>query len=212
MTARGGAFGGSALNPWGSVSSSFGQYSLSNTVQNIQAAEDYAVEVGWRNGTISDADYIAMLTAARDRTTVGTRDRTAAEDRLGDAVYTIGRDHIVARANAAPSNGEKVPILEELIAYDQHKLDAGTGPDSNIQQTELVNRISETQASIRSAEYADIVQRVNEGSATTQDLIDYATRAVVSSTGGPDEQDWRNTLSDLTTRRQDEITNEKFQD
>ena len=199
---RGGSFAGlGSLDPFGTSRGGLGRYQMSD-VASLNATEAYAVAVGWQNGTVSDAAYIASLEKALALEPAGTTGWITANNKLGDARYTIARNALVNQVNMAVSSSTRIAALEALVAHDQARL--GSMDPSNEQQRELQYRILSSQADIRQTRYGDMVEQLNAGFLTTDQLIEYVKGAMTASVGAPDADDWKRTMDDLVGRKNDE--------
>lgn len=199
---RGGSFAGlGSLDPFGTSRGGLGRYQMTD-VASLNATEAYAVAVGWQNGTVSDAEYIASLEKALSLETQGTTGWITANNKLGDARYTIARNALVNQVNMASTSATRIAAIEALIAHDQSRL-ATMAPD-NEQQRELQYRILSSQADLRQTRYGDLVEQLNAGFLTTDQLIEYVKGAMTASVGAPDADDWKRTMDDLVGRKNDE--------
>lgn len=154
-----GGLPGMTLDPFGTSRGGFGRYALGSAMDAIDAMEKYAAQVGWANGTVSDADYLDQLRQSMERTPEGTRERIAAEDAYEDAVYTIGRNRLVRNINNANDDAERITAYEALISYDRQKLDDMV--PGNEQRRELVDRIANAEDDIRTVRRNAIVRRID---------------------------------------------------
>jgi len=199
---RGGSFAGlGSLDPFGTSRGGLGRYQMSD-VASLNATEAYAVAVGWQNGTVTDAGYIASLEKALALETQGTTAWITANNKLGDARYTIARNALVNQVNLASTSAQRLGALEALLVADQaHR---ATMAADNEQQRELSFRILSTQADIRQTRYGDLVEQLNAGYLQTDDLINFVKQAQTDSVGAPDADDWKRTMDDLVGRKNDE--------
>lgn len=208
---RSGSFGGIGnLDPFGSSRGGLGRYNLGSDIGTIDAYEAYVIAIGWQNGSVTDAEYLASLKKQWDRAPSGTKEQQSAKDKYEDAVYTIERNKIVSRVNLATSSAERVAGLRALNEHDKARASGMT--QDNEQRRELAGRIMSTDGDIRQAEYGDLVEKYNAGKATTAELIAFVTTAITASQGAPDADDWMKTRTDLVDRQNDEVTAQRQQD
>jgi hypothetical protein len=199
---RGGSFAGlGSLDPFGSSRGGLGRYQMTD-VASLNATEAYAVAVGWQNGTVPDAAYLASLEKALSLETTGSIGWITAKNKLEDAQYTIARNALVNQVNVAASSSARIAATEALLAHDQMRLNS-MAPD-NEQQRELQYRILSSQADLRQTRYGDMVEQLNAGFLTTDQLIEYVKGAMTASVGAPDADDWKRTMDDLVGRKNDE--------
>lgn len=210
MARRGGGFGGFGLDPFGGGGGDLSRYNLGTTVGALDELEAYQIAVGWANGTVTDAEYLASLERAIERTGEGTRDRITAQDKYDDAVYRIERNKLVARVNDADDDPERIASLQALIAHDRAR--SGQMVADNEQRREIDATIAGLQADIRQTRYSALVERVNRGRASTSDLINLARSLYAEADGGPDARDWQRILGELRDRLADERLATRYQD
>ncbi|HUT78235.1 MAG TPA: hypothetical protein VM285_11135 [Polyangia bacterium] len=194
--ARTGGFS-AGLNPFGFGSlGNLGQYEIGATLASLEL---YQAEVAWGNGLLSDTEYLAALTKARDATTLGTRDRESSQNKLDDAVYRIGRA-------AAEAKG-----IDELIAFDQASL-ARMNPD-NLRYNQIAESLSNELALRRRNDYGKLVDDHNAGKSATADLVAWVAQTLAGLTADdPDFEDWTGVASDLGERLKSEKDAEVYQD
>ncbi len=202
--------GGLTLDPYGGNSGGLGRYSFGDTMASIDAAERYAVSVGWQNGTVTDEDYLKSLHRAIELAPPGSRELTSAKDAYDDAVYTIGRNKIVRRINNAATDDARITEYRALIAYDQDKLRGMVG--DNEQTRELRDRINGSQADIRATRWAQRTRSYNENRASNQSMLDFAKQAAREAQGAPDQQTWEDRVFEFSERMKDEHLEEIKQD
>jgi len=208
---RSGSFGGfGSLDPFGTSRGGLGRYNLGSDIASIEAYEAYVIAVGWSNGTVSDADYLASLQRQIDLAPTGSRDKVTAQDKLDDAVYNIERNKLVRAANNADTEAERKDALRALIGHDRSRLGA-MAPD-NEQRRELEDRIESTRSDIRSIDYGLLVERYNHGQATTRQLLAFAREAFAETAGTAEQIEWRRTLADLEDRSRSETLAQKMHD
>ena len=210
MARRGGGFGGIGLDPFGSGSSSLSRYNLGETVSSLEALDAYAIALGWQNGTVSDAEYVASLKRQIEFQPEGSKDRLTAQDRYDDAVYTIGRNKIVNAINASKTTAERTSLTKNLIAADEAR--AKQMDPSNEQYREIEAKIASSRADIRQAEYGDMVDKANSGKATNEQLLAIAQRNYAAAGDDPDSETWRKAIGDLHDRIADARIDQGYQD
>ena len=216
MPARSGSFsglgsiGGLTLDPFGGGGGSLGRYEFGDTISSIEAYERYATAVGWQNGTVTDEEYLASLKRAIELASEGTKDRVSAQNAYDDAVYTIGRNKLVRAINNAATDNERISAYQDLIGYDQKKLD--TMVTDNEQRREVVDRINGSKADIRSTRWSQLVRRYNENKTGNAQLLDFAKRALKDATGAADQQTWADRVDEFSQRIADEHLSQLQQD
>lgn len=208
--ARSGAFG-TTLDPFGKSWGGLGRYNVTgDTIQSLAELEAYAVAVAWGNGVASDEAYLESLRKLRDLEQPGSRGYITAQNKLEDAEYTIGRNKIAAGINAATGDQERLTALRALLNFDRERLTKMT-PD-NEQYREQIARIASTEGTIRQTEYGILVELVNNGQGTFEQLLDMARRNLALSAGQPDQADWEKAVVDVEERMWDEKLSIAMQD
>lgn len=184
------------LNPFGNQATDLGKYDIAGTLANLDV---YAAEVGWGNGTVTDADYLAALQKAIDATDPETRARITAVNAKDDAVYRIGRA-------AANQTG-----LDALIAFDQRSL-VTMNPD-NLRYRGIADSLSSELAQRRSRDYGNRVSDLNAGKTTTAAVLAWVNQTIAAlPADAPDKDAWANAKKDLLTRAQSETDAKVYQD
>lgn len=194
--ARKGGFGAS-LNPFGSGSlGGFSQYSLGD---DLAALRRYEAEVAWANGQLSNGDYLRVLEEALAATSADSRERVAAQNKLDDARYRIGRQ---AAELAGP---------DALIDYDRAAL-ATMRPD-NLRYNDVKQVLASELAQRRSRDYGKLVEAFNAGTATIEKLAAWVSTTLAGlPEDAPDRDNWTQTAAELTRRAQDEADSKAYQD
>lgn len=169
---------------------------------SLDAAEEYAVSIGWQNGTVTDSEYLDMLRDRRNRAPEGSSDRIAAQDKLDDAIYTIGRNKYVRAINNAPTDEKRIDAYRDLIKFDKAKLATMVG--DNEQRRELVDRIAGAEADIRSTRWSALVRQYNQNQTSNQRMLDFAKTAAKEAQGAPDQQTWTDRVFEFSERIKDE--------
>ncbi len=177
---------------------------------SLDAAEEYAVSVGWQNGTVTDEEYLDMLRDRRNRAPEGSSDRISAQDKLEDAIYTIGRNKLVRGINNAPTDEKRIQAYRDLIAFDKAKLATMVG--DNEQRRELVDRIAGAEADIRSTRWSALVRVYNQNQTSNQRMLAFAKEAAKQAQGAPDQQVWTDRVFEFSERIKDEHLEELKQD
>ena len=208
--ARRGSFSPS-LDPFGTSRGGLGRYNVTgDTISSLAQSEAYAVAVAWANGQASNKDYIASLTKLRDLETPGTSGYVGAQNKLEDAVYSIGRNTHVEAVNNATSATGRVAALTSLLAYDKAHLGTMTSHDSQAYHDQ-VDRVAQSRVDIRQTRYSDLVDKVNRGKATTQQLLDLATSFAHHAGTDPDLDTWTKAIGELHDRQADEKIADGYQ-
>lgn len=198
------------LDPFGGARGGLGRYSITgDTITSLAQTEAYAIAVGWQNGTISDQVYEASLQHLVDLETPGTSGYVRAKNTLEDAQYSIGRNKLVVTVNTAATTSARLAALTALRTYDVARRDTMT-PD-NEQYREQVSRIASINGDLRQARYTDLVEKVNNGKGTTQQLLDLTTQLAQEAVGDPDADEWQKTIVTLEGRKKDEELTAAFQ-
>lgn len=212
MSSRSGGFstpGG--LDPFGGSRGGLGRYNVTGEdIANLAATEAYAVQVAWSNGQATDAEYLASLQKMVDLSNPGTSDRTTAENRLHDAKYTIGRNSLIRAVNAASSPAERQAGLEQVLAYDRDYLGTMTSHDSQAYRDQQ-ERVTSTEVEIRQSRYSALVEKVNRGHASTEELLTLAKQLGREAGNAPDKDNWDSTIGTLADRVKDEKLADAFQ-
>lgn len=208
--ARSGGFSPS-LDPFGTSRGGLGRYNVTgDTISSLAETEAYAIAVAWANGNATDAEYIASLQKLKDLTTPGSRDFVTADNRLSDAVYTIGRNAIVKDVNNATTPESRIAALERMQSYDAAHLATMTSASSQAYR-EQQDRVAGAAVDIRQAKYSALVEKVNRGHASTADLLQLAERLQSQAGNGPDADEWDSTVASLHDRIADEKISDGFQ-
>lgn len=197
--ARSGGFG-TSLNPFRTGSlGGFGQYDIGKTAADLADLERYRAEVAWGNGQISPDAYLAALRKALSAITdQNTTEYLSLQNKIDDAVYSIGRSQ-------AQTGG-----LDALIAFDQASL-SGLDPSSTRYQN-IADTLKSELSQRTSREYGKVVRAYNDGKLSTDALIGWVKNAL-NGMSDPDERDqWMGTLSELRQRRQTEKDSAAYQD
>jgi len=207
--ARGGSFTGT-LDPFGGGSGGLGRYNISGeSISSLEAFEAYAVAVAWANGQATDEEYIKSLERMVAVSVPGSREHLANKNKLDDAVYTIGRNKIARDVNNANTLGERTEALGRLQAYDKARL---AGMDKNNEAyREQLDRVAATAVDIRQARYSDLVTKVNQGKASTEQLLKMAEGFRDAAQDAPDADDWLETVTSLKERIADEDLSDAYQ-
>ena len=201
---RSGGFDSIGFGPFNTGGGDFSRYNIGDDGDQVAQTRKYSAQLAWANGTITDDAYLGELRRYLGTTEKGSRERISAQNEYDDAVYSIGRNKIVRAVNQAASSTLRVAALRRLIAYDRRKL--GTMVGNNEQARELRDRISDAEAQVRSARYADLYRRYQADRLSTSALLSYARNAAAGSRGGPDHEDWLDKVRQLT----DMVDNEKL--
>lgn len=195
MAPRIGGFGG-GLDPFGRGSlGNLGQYDIAAELADL---ESYQIEVAWGNGKASDEEYLASLRKVVAATDPMTRKREAAENKLNDVVYRIGR-------SKAEEKG-----LDALIAFDQSAL-AGMKVD-NVRYRDVKDSLDAELAQRRSRDYGKLVDSYNDGKTSTKSLETWVKRTLSGLTDDdPDFDSWTEVAGDLAERILDERDADVYQ-
>ena len=206
---RRGSFSGT-LDPFGGSSGGLGRYNITgDTIQSLAEYDAYVTATAWANGQATDEEYLASLQGLVDLTNPNTRDRVAAENKLADAKYSIGRNKIASEVNRADTPAARTAALKKLLAYDTDRL---SGMDEGNQAyREQQDRVAGTRVDIRQSQYSELVNKVNAGKGTTAQLLAMAKGFRDASRGDPDNDDWTTTVQQLTERVADEDLNDAYQ-
>lgn len=207
---RGGGFGGVGLGPFKTGGGGDSRYLIANDGANVASMRKYSAQVAWANGTITDEAYLSTLRWYVGQTDKGSRERVAAENELGDAVYTIGRNKIVRAVNNAATTVQRVSALRKLIGYDQAKLRGMQR--SNEQYRELQDKIASSESAIRDARYGDLVRRFNQEQVSLDSLLSFTRSMAAQARGSQDAQTWQDRVSQLEDQKWTEGYNALYQD
>ena len=198
MARRRGAFS-NTLDPFGGSRGGLGRYNVTgDTIQSLAEYDAYVVAVAWANGQATDEDYLASLQKMVDLETVGTKGRVTAENKLGDAVYSIGRNKIAGEVNAANTPAERTAALRRMMAYDQARL--ATMTTGNEAYRSMADRVAGTRTDIRQSQYSELVNKVNAGKASTSQLLALARTFKAEAGSDPDADTWAQSIVTLTDR------------
>lgn len=210
MSSRRGAFGGGSLDPFGGSRGGLGRYNVTgDTIASLAEYDAYATAVAWANGQASDEDYLASLQKMVDLANPGTRDRVTAENKLSDAVYSIGRNKIAGEVNAANTPAERATALRKMLAYDEARL-ATMQPDNEAYRSQQ-DRVAGARVDIRQTQYSEMVNKVNLGKATTEQLLSLVRTLSSQAGADPDADTWTQTIGTLTDRVADEHLTDSYQ-
>jgi len=209
MARRRGAFS-NTLDPFGGSRGGLGRYNVTgDTIQSLAEYDAYVVAVAWANGQATDEDYLASLQKMVDLETVGTKGRVTAENKLGDAVYSIGRNKIAGEVNAANTPAERTAALRRMMAYDQARL--ATMTTGNEAYRSMADRVAGTRTDIRQSQYSELVNKVNAGKASTSQLLALARTFKAEAGSDPDADTWAQSIVTLTDRVADENLSDAYQ-
>lgn len=194
--ARGGSFGG-GLNPFGGGTlGGLSQYEIGADLADLEV---YRTEVAWGNGQATDEDYLNALRKALAATDPNTQRQAAAQNKLDDAVYRIGRSRAEAQGPDA------------LIAFDQAAL--ATMSPSNLRYRDVQDSLQSEMAQRRSRDYGDLVTAYNDGTLPTETLLAWVSNTLGTiSPDDPDFANWTNVQGDLTDRIEGEKDTKVYQD
>lgn len=207
---RSGGFGSIGFGPFQNGPTDFGRYNIASDGDAVAATKKYSAQIAWANGTITDDAYLAALREYLNQTDKGSRERVSAQNEYDDAVYTIGRNKLVRGVNNATTTATRVAALRRLIGYDRRKL--GTMKRDNEQYREMVDRISDAEAQIRSVRYSDLVRKFNAGTIGIGPLLEFAQGAALAARGAPDMQEWQDRVREWKDRQVTERINQLYQD
>lgn len=205
-----GGFGSFTLDPFGGSRGGLGRYNVGDAMATIDAMERYAISIGWQNGTVSDDDYLDSLREAVERSPEGSSDRISAENTLGDAIYTIGRNKLVRNVNNSATDEARIAAYRDLIDYDTKKL--ATMKVDNEQRRELVDRIAGAKADIRATRWSQIVRSYNENKTSNESMVRFAKSALAEAQGQPDQQTWSDRVFEFSERVKDDHLEQLRQD
>lgn len=208
--ARSGGFSAN-LDPFGTSRGGLGRYNATgDSISSLAATEAYAVAVAWANGAATDEQYVESLRKMVSLETPGDSGYVTAKNKLDDAVYSIGRNKVVDGVNAAITPAARQQALKALLDYDRAHLATMTATDSQAYRTQ-VERVATTRVDIRQVRYSDMVEKVNRGKATTEQLLALARTLGGEAGADPDADDWHGAILDLNERVADEKLAEGFQ-
>src|SRR3990172_424958 len=105
------SFSRAGLSPFKRTGTGFSMFSVVDT-ENEGWLELSKVNVRWQAGLASDDEYLAALRIYADSFDAGSAEYLNAQERVRDAVYTIGRNKIMAQIE----HGTKT--LADLLAFD----------------------------------------------------------------------------------------------
>jgi hypothetical protein len=171
-------------------------YSVASSVAELEL---YQTQTDWANGTASDEKYLAALTKALGATPPQSHDRIAAQNRLDDATYTIGRQ-------LAQDKG-----LDDLIAFDQQSL-AKMRSDNN-HADDIKNALNNELAQRRSKDYSALVQKTNNGTMSMTDLLAWVDNTIKTlPADAPDKDNWGQARDSVNSQVQNDKDSQVYQD
>lgn len=213
--ARRGAFSSTgSLDPFGGARGGLGRYNITGeSITSLASYETYAVSVAWANGNASDEQYLAQLQKMVDLALPGTREFVTASNTLRDAQYSIGRNELVRATNNATTHIDRTAALTALLAYDNASLGTMASTDSQAYRDRL-GRVASLRGDLRKERYTALLERVNNGKATTTQLKELASQlySEASTAHDPDLDEWGQTVDQLVQRVKDEGVAQKHQD
>jgi hypothetical protein len=206
---RSGGFGSPFLG-YGNRQGGFSQYRIGNdSGEDLAYLDKLAAQTAWQNGQISDGAYLSALREYVNATDKGSSSRISAENQLRDAEYNIGRNELVLRINAASTPSSRIAALTRLIGYERRW--RATMTSDNEQAREMNDSIRGLQQQVRSTRWGEMVRKYNNDQLSDARMQAYARQMAQQASGQPDEQTYRDYVTDFGNRILDDKINDAIE-